>query len=389
MQPEKVPPSRSLRVSALFLGGLVYGIAQVAAGQAAAGQGSAVTEHLVVLSDSTARVDQTNGPKYGPNERANLWPNSLVKLLRVASPAGRAGSGLLGLEGNAHGYDIDAWKVSGNYEFDNRIGPYQEEITKGGRIPAHGATVMLGVGVTASLLPQQGSTLWIYWASCPDSKRFTVTVDGVVRGSFGAEKATSCAARRTEVFTGVDGGHTAMISAPAGKVFLYGAEWTSVEGGLVAANLAVGGATSTFYNSPAKLDFLRVIPNVRFVAVALGINDFAHEVSPEEYRKNLSTILREIRRDAPKAMIVIVNQYPIFGDGHRNATGVTQQTYWVIAQQLAKEGGLQYVSLPSIWGSFASIEARGYLASDHVHPSDLGGQQIAAEIARAAPALKR
>ena len=40
--------------------------------------------------------------------------------------------------------------------------------------------------------------------------------------------------------------------------------------------MAVGGATTIFYNSPEKLAYLRTIPNLKMAIIALGINDFAH-----------------------------------------------------------------------------------------------------------------
>jgi hypothetical protein len=58
----------------------------------------AVPVHIVVLSDSTAHVNQTNGVGYGPNERANLWPNRLQSSLASVAPGGSHGTGLLTLE---------------------------------------------------------------------------------------------------------------------------------------------------------------------------------------------------------------------------------------------------------------------------------------------------
>lgn len=344
-------------------------------------EGLGEAEHVIVLSDSTARVDQTNGPGYGPNDRSDLWPNSLGRLLRESSSMSAGGTGLLGVEGNAAAFDTDRWKITGPFRSQLEIGPYQEAAGKGGQIPANGGTVILGKGGTALLSADTGKTLWIYWAACPDSTSFTVAVDGGAPRRIG-ERSGVCAAKRTRVFSGEMGSHTASISAPEGNVYLYGAEWTTEQGGLVIDNMAVGGATTMFYNTPAKLAFVRTIPNVKIAIVALGINDFAHQISPETYRANLSTIVQEIHTQAPGASIVILNQYPIFEDGFKNGLGLTQSAYWDVARQIALSGGLTYISLSDTWGSFPSISRRGFLTSDHVHPSDRGGEEIAVEVGR-------
>ena len=334
-------------------------------------------DHVVVLSDSTARVDQTNGPGYGPNDRSNLWPNSLAKLLSETPSQRTGGTGLLALEGNAGSYDTDYWKIAGPFRFNSLIGPYQSETKKGGGIPANGATVILKAGTAALLLPNAGRTLWIYWAQCPDSQPFTVAVDEGAAHRVSTEQSKACLPQRTQVFSGQLGRHSATISATEGDVYLYGAEWTLDHGGLEVDNMAVGGATTIFYNSPEKLAYLRTIPNLKMAIIALGINDFAHQVSPESYRTNLEAIVGEIHRQSPRASIVILNQYPIFEDGHKNELGISQSAYWDVARQIAVKHKLTYISLPDAWGSFRSISNHGYLTSDRVHPSDQGGKAIA------------
>ena len=335
-------------------------------------------DHVIVLSDSTARVDQTNGPGYGPDDRSDLWPNSLAKLLSQTYSRRIGGTGLLAVEGNAAGYDTDHWRISGPFQFNSLIGPYQGQVERGGAMPANGATVTLKAGTTALLLPNEGRTLWIYWAQCPDSVPFTVGVDDGARHRVSKERSKTCVPQRTQVFSGQLGRHTATITATGGDVYLYGAEWTFDQGGLELDNMAVGGATTIFYNSPAKLSYLRTVPRLKIAIVALGINDFAHEVPPEVYRANLEGIVDEIHRQAPTASVVIVSQYRILGDDHKNGLALLQSAYWKVAQQVAFEKRLTYISLPDAWGSFQSMGKHGYLTSDLVHPSDKGGKAIAA-----------
>ena len=334
--------------------------------------------HIIVLSDSTARVDQTNGVDYGPNDRVNLWPNRLAMELRDHL----GGSGLLALEANARAYDTDLWKVSGHYSFTDRIGPYQDAIGQGGHIPAHGSTVMLMPGETALLSEQYGDTLWLYWASCPDSSPFTVIIDAIPQGQVGDERSAACTARRTRIFTGKPGKHTFSISALSGNSCIYAAEWTNGHGGLEVDNLAIGGATSTFYAGPQKLAYLPAIPNIGLVIIALGINDFLHDTPLSLYRSNLASIIESVHRSSATASILFLNQYPVVQDGHRNSLGLAQSVYWDAARQIATANKLPLIALSDSWGSLSSVVARGLLTPDFVHPSDEGGKQLAIELSR-------
>ncbi len=183
--------------------------------------------HVVVLSDSTAHVDQTNGIGYGPDKRINLWPNQLQTALGAIAPGRSNGTDLLTLEANAGRFDTDVWQISEPYTFNSSIGPFQPNIGRAGAIPANGGTVRLNPHVEASLSSQTGDSLWIYWASCPDSSAFTVEVDGVSAGSFGGDSSATCVAKRTRVFHGVLADHKTTVKAGSGNAYLYAAEWTT------------------------------------------------------------------------------------------------------------------------------------------------------------------
>lgn len=337
--------------------------------------------HVLVLSDSTARVDQTNGKGYGPDQRANLWPERLRTALQLQAPRQAHSTGLLTLEGNAALFDTDVWRVSAPYQYNSAIGPYEAELDHG-QVPSNGSTVVLRPGETASLSPQSGDTLWIYWASCPDSHPFTVSIDGKSQGVFGQSPSSACTATRTQVYRGPLGMHALTITPTSGNAYLYAAEWTAGKGGIEVDNLAVGGATTTFFAGPRKLAYLRVTPNVALVIIALGINDYIHGVRPAEYRANLLAIAGGIRQSFPRVSILIVNQYRVFGDNRRNSLGLLQSDYRAIAKQVAGQQGLGYVDIADAWGSFESENAHRLLTHDAVHPSDAGGRQFSCELER-------
>jgi lysophospholipase L1-like esterase len=336
--------------------------------------------HVVVLSDSTAHVDQTNGVGYGPDQRSNLWPNQLQTALARFAPGRSTGTGLLTLEANAGRFDTDVWRLSQPYAYNPSIGPYQPSLGRGGVVPANGGTVQLTAGAEASLSSQYGDTLWIYWASCANSAAFTVQVDSSPSSSFGGERSPSCTAKRTRVFNGPLGNHTVTIKAGDGSAYLYAAEWTAGNAGIAVDNLAVGGATTTFFNSSDKLAFVHTIPNVGLAIIALGINDFAHDVPLESYESGLTSIIEDFKKNSPKASILIVSQYTVLSDTMRNPSELSQSQYREAARRTAANHKVGYLDLSDVWRSFSIANQSGILTSDRVHPSDAGGQQISLQI---------
>ena len=379
--PRKVEIVNRILATLLLLGAVAGSHVEWSRGWVIAFHNSKVKPvHVVVLSDSTAHVDQTNGIGYGPNRRANLWPNQLQMALAKAAPGGSSGTGLVTLEANAGRYDTDVWRVSGRYAYRSSIGPFQDSLDQGGYVPPNGGTVHLAAGEEAALSSQRGDTLWLYWASCPDSTAFTVDVDDAPSGTFGADRAPSCIAKRTRVYTGPLGEHTVTIKAGEGSAYLYAAEWTVGDAGVAVDNLAVGGATTTFFNSPSKLAYLHSVPNIGLVIIALGINDFAHDVPLATYESNLAAIIIYFKKSSPHTSILIVSQYPVLSDTAQNSLKLAQAQYSRSAQQIAFRYKVGYLNLGDAWGSFSTIENRGLLTQDRVHPSDLGGGQFSQEI---------
>jgi lysophospholipase L1-like esterase len=333
--------------------------------------------HVVVLSDSTAHVDQTNGVGYGPDKRANLWPFQLQSDLARFSPGQSAGTGLLTLEANAGRLDTDVWSLTGPYRYKAEIGPFQPRI---GAVPENGGTVVLAPHSEARLTSQSGDTLWIYWASCPDSAAFAVTVDQAPPITLQTKPSTHCIAMRSHAFTGELGAHAVTIRAGAGNAYLYAAEWTREHAGIAVDNLAVGGATTTFFNSADKLAYVHTIPNVGLVIVALGINDFAHNVTLQSYEGSLSAIIEDLQWHSPQASLLVIGQYGVLSDDMHNSLGLTQAQYNEMAQQVAAQYKVGYFDFASVWPSFSAVQNNGMLTSDKVHPSDAGGRVLARRI---------
>jgi lysophospholipase L1-like esterase len=333
--------------------------------------------HVVVMSDSTARVDQSNGIGVGPEERANLWPQRL----RVDLDPDH-GSGLLTLEGNAARFDNDVWSIPAPYAYTPAIGPWEAGMDHG-QVPPNGGTVLLHAGETAKLAPQKGDTLWLYWAACPDSRSPSVSVDGQPQVIPGSETAAApCTARRSRVYSGPAGVHTAAVTASSGNAYVYAAEWTTGESGVSVDNLAIGGATAGFFAGETKLAFVRAIPDVALLIVSLGINDFIHGVPPDEYGSNLTAIVTGVRKSFPETSVLIVNQYRVFSDERRNALGLPQSDYAAVARRVAQEQRVGFLDVAAAWGSFAEETTRGWLTRDSVHPSDAGGRAFACAVER-------
>jgi lysophospholipase L1-like esterase len=172
------------------------------------------------------------------------------------------------------------------------------------------------------------------------------------------------------------------VKAGNGNAYLYADEWTTGQAGIAVDNLAVGGATTSFFNSSDKLAFVHAIPNVGLVIIALGINDFAHDISLDSYKQGLSTIIEDLHKNSPKTSILVVSQYQILSDTMRNPSGLSQSQYSELARQTAVNYKVGYLDLGDAWKSFSVLNQSGILTSDKVHPSDAGGQQISQQIER-------
>ena len=185
------------------------------------------------------------------------------------------------------------------------------------------------------------------------------------------------------MYQGSSADHRVTITAGSGNAYLYAAEWTNGKGGVAVDNFSIGGATSDFFAGPSKLSYAELVPNVSLAIIALGVNDFLHSTPPDRYSANLMTMIDTIRLRFPAASILVVSQYPVLSDEHRNLLGIAQSTYAESAQKVANAESVGYLDLLQEWGSVRIAKANGLLTKDLVHPSDAGGRQMACEIERA------
>ncbi len=193
---------------------------------------------VVWIGDSIERLWLgTAGAVAGPTHRSSLPPYHLADVLQgMRDVGGSHGTGLVPITALIGGVDTANWTVSGTYTTSALIGPTQSSLYAGN------STVVLTGSNTASMSQQWGDTVFVYWADCSGSATFTVSVDGVSQGSFGATTST-CTAHRTQIWTGWRGNHTMVITGPSsGNAYIYGAEWTVGSTGISVHDVAVGTA---------------------------------------------------------------------------------------------------------------------------------------------------
>jgi acyl-CoA thioesterase I len=143
-------------------------------------------------------------------------------------------------------------------------------------------------------------------------------------------------------------------------------------------NLAVPGATTALAlqnELPVALD---AHPDV--VTVWLAVNDFADGVPLADYRAQLGTLLRGLRRGLPDARIVVGNMPDLtvlphfFGEDPAKLRGHVQAWNAAIATDCTA-AGVTLVDLYAEWSELADHPE--YISGDGFHPSAIGAERLA------------
>ncbi|HSU55466.1 MAG TPA: SGNH/GDSL hydrolase family protein, partial [Candidatus Dormibacteraeota bacterium] len=323
--------------------------------------------NIAILGDSIAQGLGTvsNGGKF-----YNSWAQQLA--LHLHTLFGNGGSGIIPVY-----YGVGAWTQTGTWtDGGSNLGPLQTGLS-----PFNHLYSATGTSNNLALMAMDGDKVNVYTESAPDSGACTVSIDGTVAGSTPATTSATLQAVKTTFAASSFGSHALTITPTAtGKCYVYGAEWTIGSTGVRIHNLAVAGARSeAFGASPTTQNaFLSVIPGgVQLAIVSLGVNDFhaGNNEALSTYTSNMQNLLTYVAgltSPSPSVLVLDENQ----PNTVNQTPAVNAQFTWpqlVSAEQsLAVSNNAAFISMSELWGSYASANTLGLMASDGVHPSDKG-----------------
>jgi lysophospholipase L1-like esterase len=124
--------------------------------------------------------------------------------------------------------------------------------------------------------------------------------------------------------------------------------------------------------------FLQRIPGkIDGAVIAIGANDSINGTGTTagQYARNLRGIVTTLRQSNPGVLIAVQDE--INTKPGESAKPLPQTLIRNVEESLASTMHLDYISIAAKWGSEMQADRRGYMAGDGVHPTDLGGKEIA------------
>jgi lysophospholipase L1-like esterase len=158
---------------------------------------------------------------------------------------------------------------------------------------------------------------------------------------------------------------------------------------LSAANLSVSGLTSDqLLTQVRKPQTQNLIKQAQWIVITIGGNDLfrgsgslktidveAAKKSQIRYKKNLDTILSQIKKANPNAYVFLFGLYNPFGDLPEEKTATALVTAW---NETMIQTAAQYdrvVVIPTF--DLFALDPKKYLYSDHFHPNQIGYKRMA------------
>jgi lysophospholipase L1-like esterase len=171
-----------------------------------------------------------------------------------------------------------------------------------------------------------------------------------------------------------------IVSAGSAGVLICGCDVRNTTAGQVVLHkLGSGGATAAHFagmgSSYLEAAYQSIAPDI--VAICLGTNDQAADVSLSGFRRDVSTIVERIRDTVPLTDVLLLAPGPNNTSASYPIADYATQLY-----DLAIELDCAFVDLGSGFGTYSEANARG-MFSDAVHPTTAGGLVIGRTIWRA------
>jgi len=147
-------------------------------------------------------------------------------------------------------------------------------------------------------------------------------------------------------------------------------------------NSGISGNTSRDLLARFQRDVVDLNP--QWVSICIGINDVwrqfdspaipDEQVSPEEYRKNLETMISMVK-DKVKG-IFMLSPYiiePLRDDWMRKR----MDTYVAICREVAEKHGCVFVDFQKMYEDYCHVRHSSYIAWDRIHPNQVGATLMA------------
>ena len=149
-------------------------------------------------------------------------------------------------------------------------------------------------------------------------------------------------------------------------------------------NSCINGHTSRHLVRRWQTDLLDLNP--QWVSICIGVNDVWRQfdcpampeewVLPDEYEANMVKMIESIK-DKVKGIFILSPFYmePLAQDRMR----ARMDEYTAICERLAEKYGCIFVNLQSMFNDYFEHKATTFIASDRVHPNQIGSTLIARE----------
>lgn len=324
--------------------------------------------NIVIPGDSIAAgVGVTGGNHYAS------WAEQLA--INLHARYGNHGSGLLPVSGS-----LGVWTITGAWTTNASLGPTQTGATAFSTLYTEASTAG-GCKVTIDAAGQADTTNAVAGSFTPIATTYATTLGyhTLTIGLNGSADNIALAAYYGDSVTV----YTATSTDSNANCYFYGAEWTMGTTGVSVHNVAVSGANSRAYGGAASTEnaFLSVIPNgIHLAIISLGVNDYhtaSYGITQSEYQTNLQNLITYVQGlsvNSPPSILILDEHIAdcLIGDGFACSATLTQPLVFASEKALANTNSLAFQSLSIPFVSYATANAAGLVASDHVHPSNLG-----------------
>lgn len=228
-----------------------------------------------------------------------------------------------------------------------------------------------------------GTSIDIWHTRGTNTAAFQVRVDGNLIGSYGGPTGAVTSGYVNRVSLGSAGSHTVVITSGAGPAYINGI--TVFNGnenaGISVLNAGVHGSQSVIWNSTASsTSWLQDIATLQpdMVIIMIGLNDYSSSTGRANYMSNIRNLINALQdNNSGYPTILLVAPYK-----ENFVASPRWEVYQYGLSELAQSEGVGFFDLrtkmPDV-GSAAG-NASGYY-SDAVHPSALGYDKIATELA--------
>ena len=135
-----------------------------------------------------------------------------------------------------------------------------------------------------------------------------------------------------------------------------------------------------------KEDTIQVAPD--FISILIGINEvwhhykFGNVLTPQQYKENYIKLLEEVKKKLPETKILLIEPfaYPIGEYEPIWQNDLDEEIQMV--RELAKTYADYFIPMQDVLNDYKKNYAMESILADGVHPTDLGHQLIAKEVAK-------